>query len=69
MKKDKMFEILEDLDEKMVLEADGYRVKKTIAWKRWAAVAACAVIAVRAIASMPKMGSSSFMKNETKTAD
>ena len=64
-----MFEILEDLDEKMVLEADGYRAKKTIAWKRWAAVAACAVIAVRAIASMPKMGSSSFVKEDESPAE
>ena len=44
MKEEKIFESLEDIDEKYVVEARNKEGKKQTIWVKWAAVAACAVI-------------------------
>ena len=54
MKKEDLFETLEDINEEDVKKARQYRPGKRPVWVRWVAVAACAVIAVTAVFTIPR---------------
>lgn len=58
MKKEDLFEALEDIDEKSVKEAREYKGKKKIRrWTRWGALAACIVICLIAAVAVPRYDS------------
>lgn len=53
MKKEQLFKSIADIKEEDVKKARQYRAKRKAVWIRWAAAAACAVIAATAIVSIP----------------
>ena len=52
MRKEELFEALEDIDPISVKEAIIYRGKKKFTWMKWVATAACAAIIVGAVFGM-----------------
>lgn len=44
MKKEDLFEILQDIDEQKITEARNYRINRRSVWIKWSAVAACLVV-------------------------
>lgn len=52
MRKEELFEALEDIDPISVKEAMIYRGKKKLTWMKWVATAACATIIVGAVFGM-----------------
>ena len=55
MKKEELFDLLEDIDPASVSNARGYRRKKNPVWMKWTAVAACAAILVGAAFGLPAL--------------
>lgn len=55
MRKEELFEALEDIDPISVKEAIIYRGKKKFTWMKWVAAAACAAIIVGAVFGMPTL--------------
>ncbi|MBR2286710.1 MAG: serpin family protein [Clostridia bacterium] len=53
MKKEDLFEVLEDIDSNSVKKARDYKGRKKSIWVKWVAVAACAAIIVGAIWGVP----------------
>ena len=56
MKSEELFEVLKDIDETSVAGA-GRAQRRTAAWKKWAALAACAALVFAAV-TLPRMGGS-----------
>ena len=56
MKKEKLFEILGDLDEKDIRAAGEYRKKRKKAWIRWGIPALCAALLLAVLPSLGKRG-------------
>ena len=56
MKKEDLFELLSDIDEKSVQEAQDFSVKKTPLWKGWGIYGALAAMIVLAVLIMPLFG-------------
>ncbi len=56
MKKEELFEALGNMDETDVGKAKEYKRRKTPAWAKWTAIAACAAILVGAIVGIPALG-------------
>lgn len=55
MKKEELFEVLEDIDPISVKKARIYHGKKKSAWMKWVAAAACAAIVVGMVYGMPAL--------------
>jgi len=64
MKKEELFEALEDVNANDVRKAKEYKRHKTPVWVKWTAVAACAALLVAAIVGIPAL-----MKNNQKQAE
>ncbi len=55
MKKEELFEALEDVDANDVRNAKEYKRRKTPVWVKWTAIAACAALLIGAIVGIPAL--------------